>query len=399
MNDYSYPFGGAEIQTLAIRDSLQAIGHDARIFASSAAPLNVESRADYHCFGTMSRFRTLLQTANPSAYWRLHQVLNEFQPDLVHVRMLLSQISPLILPLLNLVPSLYHVVWYRPICPTGIKLLPNSESCGFQAGWVCYQQGCVPLRDWVPVMLQLKLWQAQHMNFRMIIANSEAVRQRLRAEGIDVAGVLHNLVPLQPERPPLSSPPMIAFAGRLVKEKGIDVAIRATARIISRLPLLQFWIAGDGPEKQSLIELVNQLRLTDHVRFLGHLSQPELACRLASAWVQVVPSRWAEPFGNITTEAMMRGTAVVATACGGSLEIVKEGKTGFLVPPGDDQILAERLLTILTDQELAERLGRAGRQRMLEKFGQDTYLQQLLAIYQKVLEGARNKMNVAQEHC
>ena len=147
VNDYGTLTGGAEVQMALLRDELRKRGHEARLFTSSARPSIGESYADYECVGTTSRFRTLLQTLNPWAYWQLRRVIAEFHPDVIHVKMFLTQLSPLILPLLRNVPSLYHVVWYRPICPLGTKMLPDGTTCQVTAGAICYHNRCLPLRD------------------------------------------------------------------------------------------------------------------------------------------------------------------------------------------------------------------------------------------------------------
>src|SRR5918999_1323382 len=134
INDYGTLTGGAEVQMLLFRDELRRQGHDARLFTSSARTSAEKSHADYECLGTTSRLRTLLQTANPWAFARLRKVLAEFHPDVVHVRIFLTQLSPLILPLLMNVPCVYHVVWYRPLCPLGTKMLPDGTACHLPAG-------------------------------------------------------------------------------------------------------------------------------------------------------------------------------------------------------------------------------------------------------------------------
>src|SRR5207249_3095669 len=163
-----------------------------RLFASSAGGNGVPSLADYTCFGTASKFRTLLQSANPWAFVALRRVLAEFQPDVVHVKMFLTQLSPLILPLLKRVPSICHVVWYRPICPLGTKVLPDGSSCYSPPGAVCYRSGCLPLRDWIPLMLQMKLWRQWRGVFDVIVANSQATKRRLVREGIEPVQVIYN---------------------------------------------------------------------------------------------------------------------------------------------------------------------------------------------------------------
>ena len=128
VGDYGTPEGGAEIATIQLRDGLRRLGHDARLFASSAQTSMSPSVADEHCFGTTSSFRTLVQTANPSAAHSLRRVLRAYQPDVVHVGVFLTQLSPLILPLLRGRTSVYHAHWLRAICPTGMKVLPSGRS-------------------------------------------------------------------------------------------------------------------------------------------------------------------------------------------------------------------------------------------------------------------------------
>ena len=386
INDYAAPIGGAELLTFALRDELRRRGHAAKIFASTAQSSNGKSAADYQCFGTTSRYRTLLQTANPWAFRRLRQALKEFQPDVVHVRMFLTQLSPLILPLLRDVPALYHVVWYRPVCPTGTKMLPDGSACRVQAGAACYGNGCLPLRDWLPLMLQMKMWRRWRGVFNRIIANSEATKEQLIAGGFDGVEVVWNGVSEAPPRSPLASPPTVVFAGRLVAEKGADVLMRAFAQVASRIPEAHLLLAGEGPERTRLQELIGTLSLSSRVVMLGHLSAREMERHFRAAWVQVVPSRWAEPFGLSAAEAMMRGTAVVASSSGGLAEIVRDGETGFLVPPGDSDAFAHALLKTLGDRELAERMGKAGREVALAHFSQTTFVDKMINLYETMIQ-------------
>lgn len=371
---------------LALRDGLRQRGHDARLFASSAQAEQVASLADYDCFGTTSSLRTLVQTANPWATQRLGQVLAEFQPHVVHVRIFLTQLSPLILPLLKPFTSLYHVAWYRSICPLGTKLLPTGQPCHHSAGAACLGQHCLPLHDWLPLMLQMKLWQHWREVFALVVANSEAVKHHLMAEGIAPVEVIGNGIPIRPPRLSLSVTPTIAFAGRLVWEKGVDVLLRAFAQVVASMPEAQLLIAGDGPEREPLISLIADLNLQQQVSLLGHLSRPEMEQRFAHAWVQVVPSRWAEPFGIVAAEAMMRGTAVIATRMGGLAEIVRDGETGLLIPPNDGEALATALLRILSDRQIAEQMGKIGHDTALTHFSETTFIDKFIHLYQVLLE-------------
>ena len=388
VSDYGTPAGGAEVQLLGLRKELRRRGHDARLFSSSARTKGVPGgQADYECFGTLSSFRTMVQTANPSAYRSLKRVLAEFKPDVVHVKLFLTQLSPLILPLLRSVPSIYYVAWYRPVCPLGTKMLPDGSECTVRFGVPCYSNGCLPLHDWAPLMLQMKLWRRWRGVFRLIVTNSEATRRLLTADGIDVSAVVSHGTEVRDPRPPLSPPPTVSFAGRLVREKGVDILLHAFAKIVQELPDARLLIAGDGPERDNVHRLARKLGIVSSVDMTGHLSRDVLEQTCEAAWVQAVPSLWAEPFGIVAVEAMMRGRAVVATAGGGLSEIIRDGLTGYLVPPGDAQSLADALLKLLRDRAVADRMGAAARSDALLRFSESGFADQLLELYQHAING------------
>ncbi len=101
--------------------------------------------------------------------------------------------------------------------------------------------------------------------------------------------------------------------------------------------------------------------------------------------MQVVPSQWAEPFGNVTTEAMMRATAVTASAVGAQPEIVVDGETGFLVSsPRDVNFWTTNLTRLLSNRQLATKMGNAGRDRAISKFSENTRNQRFLEIYNRL---------------
>ena len=382
ISDYSVPRGGNEIVTLALRDGLRARGHDVRLFASRAHINGGRDLADYHCFGTASPLRAALWCGNPSAFFSLRRALAEFRPDVVHVRLFLSQLSPLILPLLRHIPSIYHDGWYRTGCPIGSRVLPDGRGCSEPAGSICYQSGCVPMVAWPLLMMQLRLWRYWRSVFDVVVANSRSVAEWLEVSGITPVEVIYNGIVGRAPRPPLGEPPTIAFSGRLSHEKGIDILLEAFKFVIQDLPRTQLLIAGEGPESRRLRGIAKQLGA--NIDFLGHQPREIIERRFDAAWVQVVPSRGAEAFGNAAAEAMMRGTAVVASATGGFTEYVQHEQTGLLVPSGDHVALGKALLQVVRDRDYAEFLGQAGRSFALKAFDQSQFLDRFVAIYERL---------------
>jgi len=389
VSDYGHLAGGAELMMMRLREELRRRGHDARFFSTALKDKKDQNFADYTCFGTESGFRTLLQTANPWAYRGLSTVLTTFRPDVVHVRLFLTQLSPLILPLLKHVPSIYHVAWYRPICPKGTKVLPDGQSCQSRPGHVCLKNGCLPVRDWAPLMLQMRMLTAWRHHFDLVVANSRAVKARLEAEDISPVEVVYNGIPIEPMPARTLDTPTVAFVGRLVREKGTHVLIEAFEQVTRHLPEAQLLIVGDGPERGALADNVQARGLSHNVQFLGHLSHDAMAQSLKPARVHVVPSLWAEPFGIVAVEAMMRGLPVIASAHGGLQEIVDDGSTGLLVPPGNSDRLAEALLQILSHQETSERMGAAGYARAVEKFSLKTFCDRFVSYYEGLTQRSR----------
>ena len=189
-------------------------------------------------------------------------------------------------------------------------------------------------------------------------------------------------------RPPLCEAPIAGFVGRLVHEKGVDVLIEAFARVVRNLPQAKLVIVGEGPERSRLERLIESSNLNGRVTLKGRLSRAAAERAMGECWVQVAPSRWAEPFGLVAIEAQMRGTAIVASRSGGFRETVDDGRSGLLVDPGDVGALSDALLQLLGQREQAEVMGRAGRERALRLFTESATMDRLLELYKKVL-GAR----------
>lgn len=390
VNDYATPTAGAEITLKALRDGLTRRGHEVRVFSSRAELIPGPSFADGTCFGTNSPLQALSSTVNLSARRSLKQALNEFQPDVVHVKMFLWQLSPMILGPLRRYRSIYQMVVYKPICPTGWKMLPDGSRCESQPGKVCLQSRCMTPQTWAIMMAQHRLWRRNMDAFDALVTTSRAMKERLEAEGVGPCRIIPNGCRERQPRPPLGNKPRLAFAGRLSTEKGVDTLLHAFRRVLVELPEARLEIVGDGPQRTDLQGLAVEIGIDDKVDFYGALERAKMERELDSAWVQAVPSQWEEPFGMVAIEAMMRGTAVVASDGGGLRDIVRQG-TGVLVPPGDDTAWSEILTELLTNRERCEAMGAAGREVALAEYTVDRSVGHVVSLYRDLTgrEGQR----------
>ena len=179
---------------------------------------------------------------------------------------------------------------------------------------------------------------------------------------------------------------VLLTVGRLVKRKGHDMVLRALPQIIKQVPNVVYLIIGDGPDRQELVKLTNQLRLGDRVKFLGQVASWDLPAYYQACHVFIMPSRqintWdVEGFGIVYLEANLFGKPVIGGKSGGIAEAVVDGQTGLLVSPTDQDQIAKAAVRLLTDTAYAERLGLQGLERTTSQFdweGQTAKIKELL---------------------
>lgn len=385
LQDYGGRRGGAELLALDMRRLLRTSQIDVRVLASNADPWREEDAPDYVCFGTNGKLRALSETWNVSASQTLNRALQEFQPDIVHVGMFLTQLSPAILPALRNVPTVYGAQTFRLICPTGLRWLPEEGTCNRTAGFGCCRTSCLSPIGVTPRAVQLALIRQFRTVIDRLVVPSQLMANLFAAQGWPGALVVPNAVPLSPRRQPHSETPIIAFVGRLVPEKGVNWLLRSFATAFSDSGRATLEIIGDGPERPALEGLAVKLGISSQTKFLGHLDRDISEMQLQKAWIQVVPSLWPEPFGLVAAEALARGTTLVVGNSGGLAEIVDSGRTGLVVQQGDTMALANALVELVRDRPKALQFGEAGRQVAKQKYSQERWISQLLQVYNSLL--------------
>jgi glycosyltransferase involved in cell wall biosynthesis len=180
------------------------------------------------------------------------------------------------------------------------------------------------------------------------------------------------------------SSPRILSVGRIVHQKGLDIAVTALAGL--KHLEWEWSVAGDGPELPRIRSMIRQQGLDDRVRFLGWQKAQDLAHEYASANLFLFPSR-DEGMPNAVLEAMASGLPVIATRIAGNEELVVDGETGTLVPTEDAEALEQALRRLLVDGKERQRFGRAGRERA----EQDYAWQRAASLYRSILEEATSR--------
>jgi glycosyltransferase involved in cell wall biosynthesis len=212
-----------------------------------------------------------------------------------------------------------------------------------------------------------KIAQADFVSCISSFARSQAMLHAPRSAWHKIHIVHCGVEPLRYDRPRTQATDRLLFVGRLSAVKGVPLLLAALARARVERPSLTLTLVGDGPERAHLEAEARALELGKAVAFLGYRSQEEVAQLLAEASVLVLPS-FAEGVPVVLMEAMATGLPVVATRIAGIPELVEDGVSGRLVPPGEEDALARAILEVVQDPAKAAEMGAAGRSRVRSSF-------------------------------
>ena len=185
---------------------------------------------------------------------------------------------------------------------------------------------------------------------------------RVVPNGVDVARFA-NAQPLDDLRDP--ERPLLLFVGRLEPRKGLDVLVRAFLRIRAAIPKARLCVVGDGPQRARCQQMIPSSIRHDAL-FVGHVDETEKPRYFASADLFIAPNVGGESFGIVLLEAMAAGVPVVASDIPGFRTVMRDGRQGRFVRPGDAAALADGVLTLLSNDKLRRAMSTEGHRRAAE---------------------------------
>lgn len=209
--------------------------------------------------------------------------------------------------------------------------------------------------------------------------------RKLLPEITPSSSVIHNGIEMPAQSPPPISfdPPRILCLGRLVPEKGFDLALAAFSVICHRFPSARLVLVGDGRERDNLKQRATELGLAHSVEFVGGVPPDKVADLIAEATLVLIPSRL-EGFGLVALEAGSMARPVIATCVGGLPEVIVHEGTGLLVDQENSPALAQAITLLLDHPEVAVQMGQAGRSRVRELFSWERCVDAYDTVYQKL---------------
>jgi glycosyltransferase involved in cell wall biosynthesis len=403
-NKYNYPFSGTEVYLFELMKLMRSQGHEAALF-SMADPRGESTPYDHH-------FVPYIDFKAPASLWqkarhvahaiysvearrRIRAMIREFRPDVAHVRNIYHHLSPSILWELKAqgVPVVYHLNDFKLLCPSYNLVSQGKpcEACKGGAFWHALQPpGCYPGMS-ARMVLALEAYVHRFLGtYRkcvdLFLAPSQFVRDKFVEHGWDAAKfeVLPHFQEISPQDASgfssSAQDASVLYFGRLSAEKGVDDLLRA----MQKSPQTRLVIAGDGPQRPELQELASSLRLSN-VEFVGQVGTARRDSLIAESRFTVLPSHAYETLGKTILESYAAERAVIASDLGSRRELVHDGETGLLYHTGDIGQLADRIAMLGSNPELAQKMGRAGRELVRERHAPFNHYQKLVSLYESVI--------------
>jgi glycosyltransferase involved in cell wall biosynthesis len=318
-------------------------------------------------------------------------LLAEFEPDVVHAHELMPLVTPWILPQCSKagVPVVYTYYDYRLTCPV-FTHYHQGQICHRCEGGREYQailHNCrgnlaesTAYATWNTVARWFDLHKAYVGQFVVL---SEFGRGWLQGQGIANSriNVIPCAVPLQSKPVDPAQGQYIAYAGRFVPEKGVEVLVAAARK--AQLPVK---LAGNFASHPAI-------KPGDCIECVSINNKAALADFYRHARMLVVPSTWYETFGIVAAEAMSHGVPVVASRIGALQYTVQDGESGLLFEMGNVDDLADKMALLWHDDELVRRLGQQAFLQANSQFNLDVCFKQHLAVYEKARQTVRHSVN------
>lgn len=237
--------------------------------------------------------------------------------------------------------------------------------------------------DWTPLhrrITRFALERADHVTATGLALATATLKYMPFAKSVSVVPYGIDLDQFQPQERPARREVVVGTVARLSQEKGLDTLLRAFARLAGDGREIRLVIAGDGPERRKLARLAGDLDIESRTEFRGEVKHEEVPSVLAELDIFAIPSL-AEGFGVAALEAAAMKLPVVGSNVHGIPDVVDDGRTGLLVPPGDEKTLAEAISRLADDAELRREMGESARAFVEERYDWRENAAQMERIY------------------
>lgn len=388
-----YINGGSDRYLFSLGSLLEAHGHEVIPFASNQSRNQTTQWGKFFPpsinFDAPKAKDILRYIYSKPAADSLTELLKVVSPDVAHLHIYYGQLTAAILSPLKKagIPIVQTLHEFKTVCPT-YSLFAHGEICEACDGrhfWRAAARRCnrgsFARSALSATEAYVSKWLGAIDKIDHFIAVSDFLRDKVISLGLpaDKVTTVHNFMDCSGIEPTDAPGKYFLYFGRLERIKGIYVLLEAVAAM-KDTPLL---IVGEGQEKNALQNLITQRGL-HHVKLLGFKQGQELQDLIRGSLCTISPSQCYETFGLTLIESFAQGRPVVASRIGGMAEVVTDGEDGFLVEPGNAEMLGERLAWMVNNPLKAIEMGRSGRAKVEDQFSPQRHYENLIKVYKTV---------------
>lgn len=380
--------GGAQENTLLnCLDLVQDHGDEVLLITGPASgpegdllkqldPRSTRGRAEDLSVRYVHSLRRSIHPRDLFATRALRGAIQDFQPDVVHTHSAKAGLLGRYVAWGQRVPAVIHSVHGAPFHPYQSPIAREFfRRCERWAAKRCHHMICVAdaMTDLMvdagvaPRQKFTTIYSGMNVQpFVNAIQNRDAVRQRYGLTDQDI---------------------VIGKIARLFHLKGHDDLVAAASAVVRAEPNVRFLLVGDGILKSELQQRIESLGLSQHFIFTG-LVPPSEVPSLIGAMDALVHTSYREGLARALPQALIAGRPAVSYDVDGAREVVIDGETGFLVPPGDTNVLAKSIIQLAGNPEMRRSMGREGQGRFTKQFDHKTMTDRIRGVYEQVLESS-----------
>lgn len=391
VNKFLYPNGGSETYIFQLAQMLTSMGHEVQFFGMEHANRTVGNRVesytsnmDFHTGKLQKLLYPFKIIYSKEARRKIRAVLEDFQPDVVHLNNFNFQLTPSIIYEIKKhnIPIIFTAHDYQLVCPSHLMVNGRTgkvcEKCANSGSIHCTKDRCIH-GSFIKSLLgtiENKLYAAlKTYRFIDVVICPSKFNQSQLEKNPALKGrtlVMHNFISMEKQQD-VEKQPYVLYFGRYSEEKGI----RTLLKVCKRLEHIPFVFAGKGEYQEEIAKLPN-------AKEVGFQSGAALHKLIAEAQFTLHPSECHDncPFAVMESQAL--GTPVIGAEVGGIPELVEIGKTGYVFESGNEEALAKQIEQLWNDKEACQQM--AEYCKTIDFMSCQEYCKELLGIYEQAIE-------------
>ena len=402
VNKFHYLKGGSEKYYFELAELLRKKGHIVAFFSMKDEKNLKTDCKEYFVepidLNNANELKALDVIYSKENKQKMKEALTDFKPDIVHINNFQRQLSESIIEAIKEknIPIVFTAHDIQAICPATSMLDNNKNICEKCMGGKyinCIKKKCNKGSILKSILgaIEGKYYRTRNVYTKKIdriITPSEFYKEKLIQDKIPKEKIIaiHNFVNLEEYNVPTSDNGYVLYIGRLSKEKGIINLVQAFEKIKQG----KLYIAGDGPEKENILNFIEEKKLQEKIKLLGFLNKEQVKEKIAYSRFIVVPSIWYENCPYSVMEALAIGKPVIGSDMGGIPELVKDKINGLIFRHNDIQELEEKMKLLFENKGLVEEYGKNAKKIAQKEYSRDKYYDKIIKIYEDVL-GEKNE--------